>query len=353
MGMLELSIWLFVLFTVGQYAVAWGSYFEKKLAVEELISSKLKKLQRKIKKKKQNEIDVQEEIEQLLTRPSYKNTLPFQIFNLIISLPSLYGWIKNRLEERKKEIEERKQREIEEAEELEREKEEMEREKERKLYRRKRTPYPEFKEYPNECILDPVDEPSTQEIVIKPVRATGPWTDDEFADLAKYMKKYPVGTPERWEKIAESLNRTVNEVTHFAKKIKDNAYKPPGVEDQPNGESQVVEEKKKEKTRGGKNLKLLVEAENSENAEKQIPGSTGWTQKQQKSLETALAVYTKGSLERWERIAKAVPEKTKEECMLRVKYLADLVKKKKQEQSENNENEQQTQDEGNHQETTE
>ena len=48
-----------------------------------------------------------------------------------------------------------------------------------------------------------------------------------------------------------------------------------------------------------------------EGGEEQVPGSTGWTQKQQKSLETALACYTKGCSERWERIAKAVPDKTK------------------------------------------
>lgn len=54
---------------------------------------------------------------------------------------------------------------------------------------------------------------------------TGPWTDDEFNELAKLMKKYPVGTTERWEKISEALNRSVTEVTHFARKLKDNAYR--------------------------------------------------------------------------------------------------------------------------------
>ena len=51
------------------------------------------------------------------------------------------------------------------------------------------------------------------------------WTDEDLVDLAKYMKKYPAGTSERWDKIAEALNRTVTEVTHFAKKIKDNPFK--------------------------------------------------------------------------------------------------------------------------------
>lgn len=39
------------------------------------------------------------------------------------------------------------------------------------------------------------------------------------------MKKYPTGTPERWEKIADALNRSVAEVTHFAKKVKENAFR--------------------------------------------------------------------------------------------------------------------------------
>ena len=167
MGMMELSIWLFVFFTVGQYAVAWASYFEKKLTIEELVSSKLKKLQKKAKKKKGNEIevDVQEEIEQLLVKPSYKNTLPFQLFNCIKSLPYLYGWVRNYLEERKKQQEEEEERLREEAEELEREKEEMERDKEKKLYRRKRViPLPELRDDPSECLLDAVDEPLSQPV---------------------------------------------------------------------------------------------------------------------------------------------------------------------------------------------
>jgi len=245
--MLELSIWLFIFVTIGQYAVAWASYFEKKLAVEEVISSKLKKMQKKIKKKKTNDIDVQEEVEQFLTKPSYKNTLPFQLFNCIVALPHLYGWIQKFLEERKRQQEEEKQRKIEEAEELEREKEEMERDKERKMYRRKRAvPLPEIRDDPIECILDAVDEPLQQQVklfvcclknkqlklhfnqeaVVKPKRLnTGMWTDDDLVDLAKFMKKYPAGTTERWEKIAEGLNRTVTEVTHFAKKIKDQGFK--------------------------------------------------------------------------------------------------------------------------------
>ena len=146
-------------------------------------------------------------------------------------------------------------------------------------------------------------------------------------------------------------------------------FRPTYIADQEEGvavpNEEEVAERKKEKTKGGRNLKNMTESDNQENGDKQIAGSSGWTQKQQKSLETALACYTKGSSERWERIAKAVPEKTKvlhihiqlvlipfvflrgkksvlltdwlilqEECMLRVKYLSEMVKKKKQSEEE-------------------
>nr|CAG4637277.1 EOG090X0BHG [Ceriodaphnia reticulata] len=346
MGMMELSIWLFILFTIGQYAVAWGSYFEKKLTLDEVKASKLKKLQKQMKKKKQpNEVDAEEEMEQLfiIPKPSYKNTLPFQIFNMIVSLPATYRWFMKYREEKRKEAEARKEQERLDAEELERIKEEIEREKEmKKAYRRKRAvPLPSYAGEADECILDAVDEPAPQQTEAKPVSklATGPWTDDDLTELGKLMKKYPVGTTERWEKIAEALNRTVGEVTHFARKLKDNAFRPlEGQEADGISKEEERVEKKKEKTRGGKNNILLAEPTQAnygiEGSEEQVPGSTGWTQKQQKSLETALACYTKGCSERWERIAKAVPDKTKEECMLRVKYLSDLVKKKKQMEEE-------------------
>nr|CAG4643434.1 EOG090X0BHG [Ilyocryptus agilis] len=341
MGMLELSVWLFVLFTVGQYAVAWGSYFEKKLTLDEVKASKMKKLQKQMKKsKKSNDVDVDEEMEQfVIPKPSYKNTLPFQLVNGIIALPALIRWIIKYRQEKKKEEEERKEQERIEAEELKRELEELEKEKERKaLYKRKRAlVLPSYDDDRDECVLDAVDEPDSQSAASEGKVTTrvsgGLWTDDDLTELAKYMKKFPTGTTERWEKIADALNRTVGEVTHFAKKMRENAFRPPeGQEGENTSTEEQRVERKKEKTRGGKNNILLAEPTQSDYgvATEEVPGSTGWSQKQQKALETALATYTKGSLERWERIAKAVPGKTKEECMVRVKYLSELVKKKKQ-----------------------
>nr|XP_023866005.1 dnaJ homolog subfamily C member 1 isoform X2 [Salvelinus alpinus] len=58
-----------------------------------------------------------------------------------------------------------------------------------------------------------------------------------------------------------------------------------------------------------------------------------WTQNQQKLLELALQQYPRGTTERWDWIAKVVPGKRKEECMIRYKILAELVLKRKQAKS--------------------
>lgn len=236
MGMLELSIWLFVLFTIGQYLVGWASYFEKNLTLGEAKANKLKKLQKQLKKSKSSKAEMdalEEEMDRfVIPKPSYKNTLPFQLVRGIIALPALIRFLIEYRQERKREAEERKEQERLEAEELEREQEEMEREKERekerKIQRRKRVNMlPVYNGEPDECILDAVEEPSNKvkEVKAVPRISGGLWTDDDLAELAKYMKKYPVGTPERWEKIADALNRSVVEVTHFAKKMKENAFR--------------------------------------------------------------------------------------------------------------------------------
>lgn len=59
----------------------------------------------------------------------------------------------------------------------------------------------------------------TNNVYEKPTLSGGLWTDNDILELIKYVKKYPGGTPERWEKIASIMSRTVAEVTHMAKKV--------------------------------------------------------------------------------------------------------------------------------------
>ncbi|RVE53531.1 hypothetical protein evm_001901 [Chilo suppressalis] len=151
-----------------------------------------------------------------------------------------------------------------------------------------------------------------------PVISGGLWTDDDLAELVRLVKKYPGGTSERWERIAETMCRSVPEVTHMAHKLKDNCYKIPGQEEEP----QVVEPPKKVKTRKAEEVSG--------------PNSGGnWSQSQQRALEAALLKHPKGvAYDRWASIAAAVTGKTKEECMQRCKYLSDMVRKQKQKEEE-------------------
>ena len=61
-----------------------------------------------------------------------------------------------------------------------------------------------------------------------PVQSGGLWTDDDIVELIRLVKKYPSGTLDRWERIAEAMNRPVADVTHMAKKVKEDGYRVPG-----------------------------------------------------------------------------------------------------------------------------
>uniref|UniRef100_A0A6P8QMG8 DnaJ homolog subfamily C member 1-like n=1 Tax=Geotrypetes seraphini TaxID=260995 RepID=A0A6P8QMG8_GEOSA len=78
------------------------------------------------------------------------------------------------------------------------------------------------------------------------------------------------------------------------------------------------------------------EEDNGDDITKKVKGRLSeelWTQNQQKLLEMALQQYPKGTSERWDKIAKCVPGKSKEECVTRYKLLVELVQKKKQAKS--------------------
>merc|ERR1712130_815768 len=214
-----------------------------------------------------------------------------------------------------------------------------------------------------------VREEKTIEKVL-PRNANQMWTDEDLIELARLIKKIPGGRLERWERIAEAMERTPEEVTKMAGKIENNPSIVPKkqgmtgreekrliaddcleaevagddddyeeeedsqTEEEVDEDGYVVygavkseeyvipEEKSKKKTKGGK-LGEVVDGED-----------TVWSQEQQRSLELALTQFPKGSAERWDRIAGKVEGKSKEQCMARFKQLAEQVKKKKAEAAE-------------------
>ncbi|XP_028174446.1 uncharacterized protein F54F2.9-like isoform X2 [Ostrinia furnacalis] len=315
MGLAEGSIILFIIISFGQYAVGWAAYAEKRFTAEQILNSRGKKHS----KKSGFDAGLAEILEQL-PKPSVKDTLPFQIPRFIwwsiTAIPLGIVELKRRAAERQEEEKRQKKREEEERLRAEREAAEAA-SRPSGGARRRRGFEPPARDH---CLLDAADAPEDAPVPVPvrpapPVISGGLWTDDDLAELVRLVKKHPPGAPERWEHIASAMGRSVPEVTHMAAKLKENCYKVPGQEA---SEPAPVEPPKKVKTR----------------KTEEVSGGN-WSQAQQAALETALAKHPKGGAgDRWQKIAAAVPGKTKEECMQRCKYLSELVRKQKQKADE-------------------
>ncbi|XP_011865222.1 PREDICTED: dnaJ homolog subfamily C member 1-like [Vollenhovia emeryi] len=311
MGLLEMSVILFIVITIGQYLIAWAAYFEKRYTYEQVLGSKLQKMQKKNRKSKIDVPDLADILERIPT-PSVWNTLPIQlpkwIIGSVIAIPSTIRLVIQLAKERK----EKKKQEEEEA--LAQESEQPEPEVTSRAVRKRRpgfTPQERSGNNSKETVKKENCD-YTNHVDEKPMVSGGLWTDNDILELIKCVKKFPGGTPERWEKIASVMNRTVVEVTHMAKKVKEEGLKP----------VETVEEV----TAEDKPRKVKTRSENTASASE-------WSQEQQRALEAALTKYPKGmSVDRWEKIANCIEGKTKEECQVRYKQLVELVKKKQQSQ---------------------
>lgn len=365
-GLAEGLAYLIVIATMIQYCMNWAAYYERKFTISENVGAEVRRRQRRLKKEGKTEEDIQEqykeaELNMLGEAPTCYDTLPFQLYRLVkyivLGIPAIPGYVNNIFEERRLEKEEQEREEQEVEDEKKRKEEEKEKRKEAKATKRKNVnTYREAKE---EARVAAAVEKAEEAPV--PRNAQQMWTDEDLATLAKYIKKFPGGTTDRWDRIAEMMERYTWEVTKMAGMIKTNpslvpisaagqgvtgretskmvsddvleeeeveGYSEDGTESEEVDEDGYVvysaqkvedyvpvEEKKKKKTKGD------MEGEGAED---------NWSQDQQKALEAALAQIPKGSAERWERISGKVGGKTKEQCMVRFKYIADMIKKKKE-----------------------
>jgi len=373
-GLLEGLLYLMLITTGIQYCMNWAAYLERRFTISENVTSEVRR-KRKLKKTGKNEEELVEELVEEHMRgvgppPTAFDTLPFQLFRAVkwtvLALPGvpvmlLEAW---REEQRKKE---EKLKEQEEWEEEKRAREE-EKQKKKEAKAKRKTVYKEAAEGDGESVGGMREMKSTEKVL--PRNANQMWTDEDLIELARLIKKIPGGRLERWEKIAEAMERTPEEVTKMAGKIKNNPSIVPkkqgmtgreetrliaddcleaevaedddGCEEEGDSQSEeevdedgyvvygavkaekyvMPEEKSKKKTKGGK-MGEVAEGED-----------TVWSQEQQRSLELALTQFPKGSAERWDRIAGKVEGKSKEQCMARFKQLAEQVKKKKAEAAE-------------------
>ena len=233
-GLAEGLTYLILISSFIQYAMHWASYFERKFTLSENIGDQLNKrsTQKKLKKAKNVDVDqdkiMQEHLESLgVVKPSVWDLLPFQIVRLtkatVLALPSLPGTIYAAIKEHREAQEAIKKREIEEQEEIERREQEKKERKEKLRQRKLATPKYEERDYGNQFANDiPTEKQEKSEFV--PRNARQLWTDDQLNKLCKLMKKYPGGTQDRWEIIAEAMERYPWEITKMAANVKGTMY---------------------------------------------------------------------------------------------------------------------------------
>uniref|UniRef100_A0A2K6NHQ8 DnaJ homolog subfamily C member 1 n=1 Tax=Rhinopithecus roxellana TaxID=61622 RepID=A0A2K6NHQ8_RHIRO len=402
----ELALLLFIILTVGHYAVVWSIYLEKQL--DELLSRKKREKKKKTGSKSVDvsKLSASEKNERLLMKPQWHDLLPCKLgiwFCLTLkALPHLiqdagqfYAKYK---ETRLKEKEDALTRT--ELETLQKQKKVKKPKPEFPVYTPLESTY--IQSYDHGTSIEEIEEQMDDwlENRNRTQKKQAPeWTEEDLSQLTRSMVKFPGGTPGRWEKIAHELGRSVTDVTAKAKQLKDSVTCSPGmvrlselkstvqnskpiksattlpddmitqredaegaaVEEEQGGDSGEqetggtearprrrkparllettvkLEPEEKSRARRQKDFDVAEPNESSDEEtqkkERARAAEEPWTQNQQKLLELALQQYPKGSSDRWDKIARCVPSKSKEDCIARYKLLVELVQKKKQAKS--------------------
>ena len=236
-GLAEGIGYLLAFATVIQFAVNWAAYWERKFTMRENVSAHLNKrsTQKKVKRSGKDvdaeriEQELENELEELgYTKPSIYGLLPFQIFRgakgICFGIPKLPSQIYAVIQEHKRTKAEEEKRIKEEAEEFERKENEKKERKEQQRQRKLAQKQYEEKEGIAHKNTNKSRTQAAEEARKLPRNAQQLWTDEDLARLAKLIKKYPGGTPDRWETIAEMMERLPWEVTKMAGTIKGGSY---------------------------------------------------------------------------------------------------------------------------------
>lgn len=200
------------------------------------------------------------------------------------------------------------------------------------------------------------------------------WNPENMQLLIKAVNLFPAGTSQRWDVIANFMNmhsKTATERKYNARDVlnkakdlqsgdfsksvlktqaNDNAFecfekqrKELKVVD--NAEISVNEEEVAAKKAAGKKAvekakeKPLTNGEESGKGSSKVVTENGkpedpkvWTKEEQALLEQAIKTYPISTADRWDRIAECIPNRTKKDCLKRVKELVDRVNAKREAQ---------------------
>ena len=131
------------------------------------------------------------------------------------------------------------------------------------------------------------------------------WVDADVEILKKQLAKHPVGMPGRWEAVAEAFRgrHGVESVIRMAKSMGERKL----------SDSDSFNRFLKDRKPVDKRVENAMEMENDE--------KEGWSGGEDIALLNALKAFPKDVSMRWEKIAAAVPGKSKAACMKRFSEL--------------------------------
>lgn len=154
------------------------------------------------------------------------------------------------------------------------------------------------------------------------------WSEDDLQLLIKAVNLFPAGTNSRWEVIANYMN--IHSSSGVKRTAKDVIGKAKSLQKLDPHQKDDINKKAFDKFKKEHGVASQADsAAPSERFEGPCIDSTPWTTEEQKLLEQALKTYPVNTPERWEKIAEAVPGRTKKDCMRRYKELVEMVKAKK------------------------
>lgn len=213
---------------------------------------------------------------------------------------------------------------------------------------------------------------STGSPLVTTINKKSLWTNENVQLLIKAVNIFPAGTNQRWDVVANFINQHATnlpenikfnskEVLNKAKDIQSSDFTKNDLKTQMNSKAfESFEKSKKElkvvdnseiSTKDAGDVKKEVkvngdaapkvnghvtkaEVKTNGNAETVAPEVKAaaevktWLKEEQALLEQAIKTYPVSTPDRWDRIAECIPNRTKKECLKRVKELVDLVNAK-------------------------
>ncbi|ALC43017.1 CG10565 [Drosophila busckii] len=206
---------------------------------------------------------------------------------------------------------------------------------------------------------------ATPKSAVKEVKKAELWSNEQVQLLIKAVNLFPAGTAQRWDVIATFINQhgqqgnpvSARDVLNKAKALQNSDFSKSTLKTHANEAAYESFEKSKKEVQTTNDITLGESpAESKENIKQngveQEPKQNGtsltngaaaaaaaasaskiWTKEEQALLEQAIKTYPTTTADRWDRIASCIPNRSKKDCLRRVKELVELVNSKKEAQA--------------------